>query len=206
MNKNLKEKILELRNQGLSYSQIKEILRCSKSTISFHCGEGQKKKMLIRQNKFRKNNPLKKKIENFLRNKKYNNKAIVVKGNYLERLKIKTWHFIKIKKTKGYGKRMFNETDLLNKIGTNPRCYLTGRSIDLTESTSYALDHIVPKSKGGSNSLDNCEIACIKANQAKHNMDYEEFVELCRDVVNQYEKNKSSRSDLNRQGLSPGAF
>lgn len=33
----LKEKILELRNEGKNYNEISEILGCSKSTISFHC-------------------------------------------------------------------------------------------------------------------------------------------------------------------------
>jgi len=32
-----KKEILKLRNEGKTYSEIKEILGCSKSTISFHC-------------------------------------------------------------------------------------------------------------------------------------------------------------------------
>lgn len=190
MNKGLKQKILELRIQGFSYDKISKELNCSKSTISFHCSSESKEKTFIRQNKRRKRNPLAKKIENFLSKKRMVKSDIVVRGCPLERLKIKTWHFVKIKKTNGYKKRMFNENDLLKKIGTNPKCYLTGRSIDLKESTSYALDHFVPRSKGGNNSLDNCEIACIEANQAKHKMSYEEFVELCRDVVNHYDSKK----------------
>lgn len=191
MDKGLKNKILELRSQGLSYSEIKEELGCSKSTISFHCSSESKEKTLVRQNRRRKINPLAKKIENFLSRKHTDQKNTLVKGCFVKRLRIKTWHFVKMKKTNKYKKRMFNEQDLLQKIGLNPKCYLTGRSIDLGESTSYALDHVVPKSKGGDNSLDNCEIACIEANQAKHKMSYEEFVQLCRDVVNHYDSKKS---------------
>jgi len=44
-----KEEIIRLRNNGLSYRQIEEELGCSKSTISYHVGEGQKEKSLIRQ-------------------------------------------------------------------------------------------------------------------------------------------------------------
>lgn len=33
----LKEKILELRKQGFSYSKIADILKCSKATICYHC-------------------------------------------------------------------------------------------------------------------------------------------------------------------------
>ena len=44
----MKEDILKLRAQGKTYNQIKEILGCSKSTISYHCGIGQKQKTEIR--------------------------------------------------------------------------------------------------------------------------------------------------------------
>ena len=191
MNKGLKHKILELRIQGFSYDEISKELNCSKSTISFHCNDEVKNKTYERQSQRRKRNPLAKKIENFLSRKYKTKGSTIVKGCFIKRLRIKTWHFAKIKKTNGYEKRMFNEKDLIEKIGNNPKCYLTGRPIDLKESTSYALDHFVPRSKGGDNSLDNCKIACIEANQAKHKMSYEEFVELCRDVVNHYDSKKS---------------
>lgn len=50
----IKDQILQLRNEGKSYKQIKELLNCSKSTISYHCGEGQKEKTLNRTKKRRK--------------------------------------------------------------------------------------------------------------------------------------------------------
>jgi IS30 family transposase len=37
MNFGLKEKIIELRKQKLTYNQIAEKLNCAKSTISYHC-------------------------------------------------------------------------------------------------------------------------------------------------------------------------
>lgn len=42
--KSLKEKILELKACGHTYNQIKEKLECSKGTISYHIGIGQKDK------------------------------------------------------------------------------------------------------------------------------------------------------------------
>ena len=39
-----KERILELRAKGKTYSEIQEETGASKGTISFHCGEGQKDK------------------------------------------------------------------------------------------------------------------------------------------------------------------
>jgi len=54
----LKEKIIALADKGLSYHQIQKRLGCSKSTISYHLGEGQKYKAYMRVRKHR----LKKKI------------------------------------------------------------------------------------------------------------------------------------------------
>ena len=75
---------------------------------------------------------------------------------------------------------------MLNKIqGQEGRtnCYLTGREIDLKDTSSYHFDHIVPRSKGGTNDLDNLGVACGDANRAKSDMHTGEFVELCKDVL-----------------------
>lgn len=47
-NKNHKKRIIELRSQGKTYNEIKNILGCSKGTISYHLGAGQKEKTLQR--------------------------------------------------------------------------------------------------------------------------------------------------------------
>mgnify|MGYP000362324040 FL=1 len=57
----MKEKILQLRNEGKSYKEIREILKCSKSTISYHCGDGQKEKTKERLKLRRENILLEKK-------------------------------------------------------------------------------------------------------------------------------------------------
>lgn len=49
----MKEQILQLRQEGKTYTEIQKILNCSKGTISYHCGDGQKEK-------FRKYNQTKK--------------------------------------------------------------------------------------------------------------------------------------------------
>ena len=51
--KNLKQKILKLKKQGLSYNKIKEKLGCSKGTISYYVGIGQKRKTDKRRKKSR---------------------------------------------------------------------------------------------------------------------------------------------------------
>ena len=40
----MKDEILKLRSEGKTYSEIKKELGCSKSTISYYCGKGQKEK------------------------------------------------------------------------------------------------------------------------------------------------------------------
>lgn len=52
--------ILELRAQGKTYAEIQFILGCSKSTIAYYIGEGQKQKVRDRTN--RKRTELKRKI------------------------------------------------------------------------------------------------------------------------------------------------
>lgn len=47
----MKEEILKLRSEGLSYSQIQNILKCSQSTISYHCNPNGKKKAQDRSKK-----------------------------------------------------------------------------------------------------------------------------------------------------------
>ena len=44
----VKEKILNLRQEGHSYNSIKREAGVSKSTVSYHCGEGQKEKTINR--------------------------------------------------------------------------------------------------------------------------------------------------------------
>lgn len=78
----------------------------------------------------------------------------------------------------------FTVDDIIEKFGDNPVCYLTGQPIDITKPRTYHFDHIVPSSKGGSNSIENLGICTKEANMAKSDMTVEEFVKLCNMVVN----------------------
>jgi 5-methylcytosine-specific restriction endonuclease McrA len=65
----------------------------------------------------------------------------------------------------------------------SPKCYLTGRTINLQDTKSWNLDHITPKSRGGTGNLDNMEIACKDANQAKGSLTVEETLNLCKEIL-----------------------
>lgn len=74
--------------------------------------------------------------------------------------------------------------NVIAKFGDQPKCYLTGTPIDLSQRDTYALDHIIPLARGGDSSLANCGLTTRQANQAKHDMTKEEFVILCQSVLN----------------------
>lgn len=69
------------------------------------------------------------------------------------------------------------------KIKDTRSCYLSGRPITLTDKTSWSLDHKNPRSRGGTNSIQNMGVACQIANRSKQDMTVKEYLELCQDVL-----------------------
>ena len=187
----LKSKIVELRKSGYSYNDIQLKLGCSKGTISYYCGDNQKEKKNNRQRKRRSSDVVKTKVESFCCRSYSGTETYTEDRHFLKILNIKIRFFSMNRKTKKT-KQLFKAQDLINKLGENPVCYLTGRPINLEDGRSYHLDHIVPISKGGDNSLDNCGITCKEANQSKHSLTKDEFIRLCQDVLNNHAKNKRS--------------
>lgn len=178
----LGQSILSLRQTGRSYRQISLVLGCSLSTISYYCGEGQKEKAATRRDNKRLI-ILKSKMDRFRTDKPITKgKTSRQSSSTLIRQKIRRFHRHADKMT--HDKISFTFEDLQSKVGENPTCYLTGVPIDLQDPLSYELDHIVPRSKGGTNTLDNLGLASKQANRAKGNMGLDEFIALCAAVTN----------------------
>lgn len=191
MNKNLGNKILELRNQGFSYNEIKLKLKCSKGSISYHIGFGQKNKNLNRTRRRRKKHPYQYKLDTFLsKTKKSLPRLMKHKVKKLINLKIELFH----RENNKYMTPTFTITDLINKFGENPKCYLTGEVIDINQPRTYAFDHKIPRSKGGANSLDNLGICTKTANQSKTDMSVDEYIEHCKKVLQNFGYNLNLNS------------
>jgi hypothetical protein len=179
----MKEKILELRNQGKSYNQIVEILGCSKSTISYYCGDNQKEKLKERTKKLKLENPLIQKIDNF------KSRIKTIKKNEIKEDKEERYVKESVRKfqTRDYSNKLrynklksktFNFNDVLEKFGVETNCYLSGEPINLYKN-NYNLDHIIPVSKNGDNSFENLGIAHEVVNRMKSDLTPEELIEWC---------------------------
>ena len=157
----MKEKIIQLYNEGKSYKKIQDILGCSKGTISYHCGIGQKEKAKNRLKSYKKT------LAGILRRKKDN--FSIANG-----------------RRQGVNKRVhlpFTIREFVNKLQSDPHCYLTGREIDLFKPKTYQCDHIIPVVSGGESTLNNLGLTCKHANMAKSEMSVEQFIDLCKEVL-----------------------
>lgn len=172
----MEKEILQLRAQGRTYKQIVEQLGCSKATVSYYCDPNGKTKTRNRTNKRRKDHPELQPIERFLYNKP-------TKKDIRE--KVRSFQRRTGSKLRPIDKQgpLFTYHRMLAEYGNDPRCYLTGRPVDLMNNSTYSLDHIVPASRGGTNEFDNMGITCQEANWAKSDMTVQEFVKLCCEVA-----------------------
>lgn len=178
-------KIVALRKTGYSYNKIVNELKCSKSIVCYHLGKGQKQKKQQRQIKSRKlNHPFISKLSNFKSRISSNFKDQDKKNKTLNQIiHSKYWSFIMNRKTKKYDKVDYTVQDVVSKVGDNPKCYITGESIDIYKPRTYHFDHIIPISRGGDNSLDNLGLCSKRANLSKSDSTLEEHIEYCKSVL-----------------------
>ncbi len=191
MNEERNRRIKELHDEGKSYNEIKKLLNVSKGTISYHCSELSRTNHRKKCSTWKKGlTPLQKKISRFIENNIYNGRKKSKKTKIERALYLKIYNFLSTKNYKKSNKRKFlmaespiQVKEVLEKFGNNPACYLTGAPIDLSEPSTYSLDHIIPASRGGLSTLDNMGLTTQKANQAKGDMTPQEFLDLCKAVV-----------------------
>jgi hypothetical protein len=185
----LKQKILDLRKQGYSYSRIVKALDCSISTVCYHvkyetqlkkCQE-RKKKIPLHTRKWQRNisafnrakteNKVKREIKDLTLSEAHNNFRGRLKG-YAKKYKSDTERtkMINIKKVK----EKYNITEENTKI----ICRYTGDVLDWKRPAECEIDHKQPRSKGGENTIENLQILSRAANQAKGDMTHEEFIDF----------------------------
>lgn len=176
-------KIKALREQGYSYNKIAQTLDCSKATISYHLGPGQKEKVRERGRRLNENNP----------NALHKKRVWHFKHPRIPTTKTKPWYQHRTKrqiskaisqKAHQFQKTMtFNYHDVHAKYGDHFQCSLTGRPLDWNNPSDYQYDHKVPIARGGDNTINNLQILCTEANQAKGHLTDEEFIELCKEII-----------------------
>lgn len=169
----MKDEILKLRNEGKSYRDIQKELNCSKGTISYYCGMGQKEKTIARTRK-RRENKLVGKLERFKNRKSRNLRETTRRFN-------KRNNDVKGRVDKNIN-TSFTIEDVINKFGSDTICYLSGEKINLFND-DFNFDHIQPHSKNGTNTLDNLGITHPIVNYMKGDLTPSELIEWCVKVL-----------------------
>lgn len=183
-------KILSLKASGDSYRKIALKLNCSPSTIAYYLCKGKKERCVINNKNRRHKHPYITKLESFKQNNKKNkyiNKHISTNRSLLYK---KLQNFCR---NNPMDKNNITIDNIIQRFGENPKCYLTGELIDIYQPRTYHFDHIIPRSRGGQNTLDNLGICTKRANKSKDDMTPDEFINLCK-IILEYNGYKIEKS------------
>lgn len=83
------------------------------------------------------------------------------------------------KRNKGVTATIAQLKELWNK--QDGKCAITG--LPLVIGSTSAIDHIIPKSKGGSTTIENLQWTMVWANNMKHDNSLDELIEHCRIII-----------------------
>ena len=174
--------IRKLISEGKTHREISNELGVSLSVVNYHSSDKQKKTWDDRQKIKRhcKDCPFTKKLRSFLIKKNDNKAKTVLRRKLMAKL---TGFVYTNKKGKVTPEMYTMLVKIVAQLEANPTCYLTGDKIDIYDTRSYEFDHIIPKSRGGSNDLSNLGVCTAEANRAKADKTPEEFLALCKKVI-----------------------
>ena len=167
-----KEKILELRAKGYTYSQIAKEVGCDKGLIAYHCGKGVKEKYRERQ-----------RVRRAKRKEDLHVCLSIKASSFKDRVR----EFRRRKDIQA-GDLTLVEAKEVIKLQKG-KCYLTG--LELTPS-NLSFDHIVPYSKKGTNTKENLGIVVWDVNYMKGKLSLEELLFYCEKILKNF-KYKVSR-------------
>tara|TARA_Y100001938_G_C8089314_1_gene434096 strand:+ start:2539 stop:3141 length:603 start_codon:yes stop_codon:yes gene_type:complete len=176
-------KIIALREQGWSYNKIQQRLECSKSTIAYHLSPDQKQKVRERERKQMAKSPIPYIVKRLWHFQNPRTPTEKTRPWYQHRTPRQRTKAITQKAHQFQKSMTFNYKDVHKKYGDHFQCALTGRPLDWNVPEDYQYDHVVPIARGGDNTLNNLQILCNEANQAKGHLTDQEFIDLCKEVV-----------------------
>lgn len=74
------------------------------------------------------------------------------------------------------------------------RCAVTGKT--LQPGSTASIDHIIPKSRGGTSDKSNLRWVLLRINQCKWDMTHEEFIEMCQEVARVHQAREAPKVSI----------
>ena len=86
-------------------------------------------------------------------------------------------------KNKYFEEKKFSMNDFKNFLLQKTHCYLSGRKLNFNNPKGFSVDHVTPRSRGGTNELNNLGVCALEVNISKNNFTPKEYIQLCKEVL-----------------------